>query len=163
VGDVVLQGVAHLGRALRPGADDELHADPPVVGRIGPAQRRREQGLQDLAHRRLAGVTVRGLMEHAGALAVQLSGPPAEDLEQQGVLGPEMVVHRGQVDARLGGDVAHRDVLEAVQGEQPLSGGEDGGLGRGVGFAVSFRGGFRRVDHGTGHANPSRNSATVSP
>src|SRR3546814_3619218 len=56
LGDVVLQHLAHLGGAFRAGADDELGAYPAVVGGIGPAQRRREQGLQDVADRRLAAV-----------------------------------------------------------------------------------------------------------
>ncbi len=91
--DVIGQGLAHLGGAFRARADDELDADPPVVLRRGPFQRRGEQGLEDVANRGIAGVTVGGLMQHAGAFAVQLAGAAAEDLEEQGVLGAEVIIH----------------------------------------------------------------------
>jgi len=86
-------------------------------------------------------VPVGGLVQHSRPVAVQLGGAPAEDLEQQGVLGAEMVVDAGQVDPGLGGDVAHRDVLEAVEGEEPLGGGEHLGLGGGFALGIRIEGG----------------------
>ena len=92
---------------------------------------------------------VGGLVQHPGPLAVELRRPSAEDLEQQGVLGAEVVVDAGEVHAGLGGDVAHRHVLEAMQREQALGRGEDGGLGGGLPFRVGgeVRDGLESVGH----------------
>ena len=90
-----------------------------------------------------------GLMQHSGPLAVQLCGAALEDLEEQGVLGAEMIVHRGQIDPGLRGDVSDRDALEPVKRKEPLGSRKDGGLG--CGFIGVFSG-RHRVGHG---ANPS--------
>ena len=78
-------------------------------------------------------MSVGRLVEHPRSLAIELAGATTKDLEQQGVLGAEVIVHRGEVDPGIGGDVAHRDVLKAVQRKQTLSRSEDRRLGGGLG------------------------------
>ena len=67
--------------------------------------------------------------QFAQPLAVQREAAGDEQFRDQFVLGAEMIVHRGEVDVRLGDDVAQRHVAEAAIGIEPLGGGEDGGSG----------------------------------
>ena len=52
-----------------------------------------------------------------------------EQLRDQFVLGAEMIIHRREIDVRLGDDVAQRHVAEAAIGIKPFGGGENGGPG----------------------------------
>ncbi len=62
-------------------------------------------------------------------LAVGGEAAGDEQFGDQLVLGAEMIVHRGEVDAGGCDDVAQRDVAEAAIGVQPLGGAEDRGPG----------------------------------
>ena len=53
----------------------------------------------------------------------------AEHRLDERVLRAEVVVHRGEVDAGLGGEQAHRGAFEAVQHEELFGGVEDAGAG----------------------------------
>ena len=157
---VVVQHLSHVGVAFGAGADDELDRySPRIVGR-GPSEGRGEIGGEDLAHRRLTLVAGGGLMQHPGALTVQLCGPPTEDLEQQGVLRPKVIVDAGKVDASRGGDVAHRDILKPVQRKQLLGRHEHSRLGG----SLSVLGLVGRVgERGIGHAIPCCQCGDTSP
>ena len=149
VRDVGAQGFAHLRGPLAAGANDELHRYAASVFWGRPAQGGREEGGEDGAHRRLAAVTVGRLVQHPRPLAVELGGAPAEDLEEQGVLGAEMIVDAGQIHPGRRGDVPHRDVLEPVEREQAFGGAEHGSLGGGVALGVLRLG--RGEGQGRGH------------
>ena len=108
-------GRAGGGRALQVGAET-------------PPQRRTNQRAQNrLDTRTAAAFQLRGF-QFGKSLAVQHRGAADEQFGEQFVLGPEMIVHRGQIDAGGGHDVAHRDFAETTLCPEHFSGGENGGF-----------------------------------
>ena len=59
-----------------------------------------------------------------------------------------MVIDACEIDARVGGDVAHRDILEAAQGKQPFGRHQDRRLGGGFMVGVRHIG---EIGRGFGH------------
>jgi hypothetical protein len=97
---------------------------------VDELQRRTEEGLED-------GLDGDGLpfcpgfqgVEKAEAVLIDGLEHAAHDLEDEAILRDEVVIDRAQIGACLGGDGAQGGGLEAVGGEEPLRGIEDGGAG----------------------------------
>jgi len=115
----------HRFRALGPNAQDELQCHAASVLRVIPADGWREKRRQDLTQRRGATMARLSFVQHARSLAVELCGARAEDLEEQLVLGPEVIVDRRNVHASFGSDVPDRYAMEPVARKELLGRGKD--------------------------------------
>src|SRR6267378_1563321 len=103
---------------------------PPTLRVLDHAQPRAYEGANDALRSRRPALRFRlQLVERSDACHVHRVQAPAEYRLDQRVLGAEVVVDRGEVDARLGGEHAHRGALEAVLHEQLLGDVEDPGAG----------------------------------
>ena len=73
----------------------------------------------------------------------------ADDASNQRLLGREVVVQRGDVDADVSGDVAGAQALEAVGGDAPIGGDDQGAaaisLRLGGCAAATFRGSYTSI------------------
>ncbi len=97
--------------------------------RSGPRQPRRvgpTSACSDGIDRGAAAAVFLGSLQLVEPLAVGGEAAGDEQLGDQFVLGAEMIIHRREVDVRLGDDVAQRHVAEAAIGIKPFGGGEDG-------------------------------------
>ena len=112
--------------APAPQQPDEVAAA--ALGVLDHAQAFADEGADDGLGRRRPPGGFQGV-ERGDACRVHRVEAPAEHGFDQRILGAEVIVHRGEVHARLGRELAHRGALEAVEHEQLLGGIEDAGAG----------------------------------
>ena len=138
--DVGLQDGPKLGRHLGHRPRDKSRRRVLMGSRVSPKNGRPQQGAQDFPQRRRAAGLGLRFAQHGVALAVHLPGSLAEDAEQERTFGPEVIADRGQIDAGLVNDVAHRHAVETAVGEQPFGGEKDPRLGIGSRLGSRSRG-----------------------
>ena len=129
---------AHEGAAARARVADHLQAGA-------------DEGADDrLGCKRLAVRVCFEPVELGEALGIHRIEPPAEHCFDQRVLRAEVVIDRGEIDARRGGEHAHRGCFETMVHEQLFGNVEDAGTGL-----------VRRFDCSEGHRGTCSNVARV--
>ena len=120
------KGADELGRIGQRTTQQAQEGHPAERFVLAHAQERAEESFEDLRRleRRTGGLRFEPV-ERLQALIVQPRQTSPKNLAQQGLLGPEVIVDRGQVDLGGAGDQAHRSRLVTVLHEQPLRDIED--------------------------------------
>ena len=100
-----------------------------VVWPQAAAQGRPDQSAQDRLDIRTPVACGLCCLQLSEPRAVGGDAPGDKEFGDQLVLGAEMIVHRGEIDARRRHNVAQRDIAEAAFGIKPFGGVQDQGAG----------------------------------
>ena len=111
-------------RIMKRAAAERSRSGPRQPRSVGPTSARR---IASIAGAALAFFFRR--LQFVEPLAVGGEAAGDEQFGDQFVLGAEMIIHRREIDAGGGDDVAQRDVGEAAVGIEPFGGVEDRGPG----------------------------------
>ena len=105
------------------GADHEPRRGRALaLGTEAAAQRRPDQRAQDRVDISASAAGFFRRLQFVEPLAVGGKAAGDEQFGNQFVLGAEMIVHRREIDAGGGDDVAQRDIAEAAVGIKPFGG-----------------------------------------